>query len=57
MKEFITKTETKIVNGIKHTTHYVSRPIKSGDPHGGSIGACLNGINTTTEVINYIYNK
>jgi hypothetical protein len=48
------KTE-EVINGIKYTTHYIGKPIKPGDPIGSSIGACVNGINTPLEVINYIY--
>lgn len=55
LKEFITKTKVEIRQGIKYTTHYVNRPIKVGDPQGGSIGTCINGIDKTTEVILYEY--
>ena len=55
IKEFITETKTEIKDGVKHTTHFVNRPIKGGDPQCSSIGACINGINKTTEIINYVY--
>ena len=55
MSEIVTKTEIK--NGIKYTTHYIDRPIKSGDPYGGTIGVEDKGVSKTIEVINYIYKK
>ena len=55
MEEFIKETKTEIKNGIKYTTHYVDRPIKPGDPHGGSYGMMIDGVNKTTEIVNYIY--
>jgi len=51
----IYKTETEEVNGIKYTTHYVNRPIRQGDPQGGSQGICTNGVDSTVEVTRYIY--
>ena len=51
VKEFI----TEIKNGVKYTTHFVNRPIRQGDTQGGSVGTCINGINKTTEIINYVY--
>lgn len=50
-------TETEVKNDIKYTTHYVDRPIKPGDKHGGSIGACINGIEKTIEIITYVYGQ
>lgn len=55
VKEFITETKTEIKDGVQYTTHFVNRPIRQGDPQGGSIGACINGIEKTTEIINYVY--
>lgn len=57
IKEYITKTETEMKNGVKHTTHFVNRPIRPGDPHGGEVGACVYGVNVTIEIINYVYNN
>ena len=51
----IIETITKFHNNIKYTTHYVNRPIRQGDPQGGSIGSCINGTYTTTEIITYVY--
>lgn len=55
MEIFETKTET--YDGIKYTTHYVNRPIRQGDPQGGSIGLCVDGINKTIEIITYVYKE
>jgi hypothetical protein len=55
IKEFITETKTEIKDGVKHTTHFVNRPIRQGDPQCSSTGSCINGINKTTEIINYVY--
>ncbi len=53
--EDIIETKTEIKDGIKYTTYYVNRPIKQGDSQGGSVGAIINGVNKTTEIIRYIY--
>jgi hypothetical protein len=53
--EDIIETKTEIKDGIKYTTHYVNRPIKQGDPHGGSVGIMTNDVETTTEIIKYVY--
>lgn len=55
VKEFITETKTEVKDGVKCTTHFVNRPIRQGDPQGGSIGSCINGTYKTIEIINYIY--
>jgi hypothetical protein len=55
IKQFITETKTEIKGDIKYITHYVNRPIIQGDPHGGAIGACINGEKKTIEVVNYVY--
>ena len=53
--EDLYKTVTEIKDGIKHTTHYVNRPIQQGDPQGGSTGTLVEGVSTTTEIIKYVY--
>lgn len=55
MRVVIEKTETEVRDGIKYTTHYVDRSIKQGDPQGGPVGVCVNGVSKTTEIINYVY--
>lgn len=54
MKDII-GTKTEIREGIKYTTHYVDRPIRQGDPHGGPVGTVINGVSKTTEIIQYVY--
>jgi hypothetical protein len=51
----IIETKVEFKAGIKYVTHFVNRPIRQGDPHGGATGMCVNGVNTTTEITNYIY--
>lgn len=51
------ETKTEIKNGIKYTTRYVGRPIRQGDEMFHEIGTSNNGIETTTEIIMYEYNK
>ncbi len=53
--EDIIETKKEFKEGIKYTTHYVNRPIKQGDPQGGSVGEVVNGISKTTEIIKYVY--
>lgn len=48
-------TEVKIINGMKHTIHYIDRPIRKGDSVGGAIGSLINGVETITEIIEYVY--
>ena len=55
MKEFITKTTKEIKDNVEYITHYVNRPIQIGDPQGGPIGECVNGISKITKIIKYIY--
>ena len=55
IKQFITETKTEIKGDMKHTTHYVNRPIRGGDPQGGTIGICINGEEKTLEIIKYVY--
>jgi hypothetical protein len=52
----IVKTDTRFVGDIKHTTHYVNRPMRAGDQMGGAIGETINGVEKTTEIIRYIFN-
>ena len=54
-KDEIIKTEVETRNGIKYITYYVNRPIRLGDPYGGSRGIHENGVDRTTEIENYVY--
>lgn len=54
-KDDVISTETKLIEGIKHTTHYVNRPIRQGDPQGGSFGSTINGVEKIIEIIKYEY--
>ena len=52
----IIKIDTSLVGDIKHTTHYVNRPMRAGDQLGGAIGETINGVEKTTEIIRYVFN-
>lgn len=54
-KQFITHTEIEVKDGVTYTTHYVNRPIMQGDPHGGTKGIRVNGIDKIIEIEKYIY--
>ena len=56
-KEDIILTESKVVEGITYTTHHVNRPIRQGDPQGGTRGVTVGGVDKTTEVIRYVYKQ
>ena len=53
--EDIYKTDEEYKGGIKYITYYVNRPIRPGDPYGGSRGTHENGVDRTTEIENYVY--
>ena len=55
LKEYLEKTTVEVKNDIIYTTYYINRPIKQGDPQGGSMGCCKDGKDITTDIINYIY--
>lgn len=56
-EEEIYKTEKENRGEIEYITHYVNRPIRTGDIYGGSQGTCVNGIEKTTTVIKYIFKE
>lgn len=49
------KTVVEFKDGMKYTTHYIDRPIRRGDSVSGAIGSLINGVETITEIIKYVY--
>lgn len=49
------KTVVEIKDGMKYTTHYIDRPIRQGDSVGGAMGSLINGVETITEIVKYVY--
>lgn len=57
IEQLVTHSVTETRDGINYTTHYVNRPVKPGDPLGGSYGTVIGGKQVTTDCIRYEYTR